>query len=124
MSGDPRIRHPRVTLVGWLWTRGECRARLASISNKMADEQEKNKEGVLSRKTPSLTPEEAVLQVDRLKERLRSFSASSSFSTEGSDDGKSDGSRSRLARKQDDLFSCLSVMRRLMELIGSRKVDD
>ena len=90
-------------------------ARLASISNKMADEQEKNKEGVLSRKTPSLTPEEAVLQVDRLKERLRSFSASSSFSTEGSDDGKSDGSRSRLARKQDDLFSCLSVMRRLME---------
>lgn len=81
----------------------------------MADEEEKNNDSILERKTPSLTPEEAVLKVDRLKERLRSFSASSSFSTEGSEDGKSDGSRSRLARKQDDLFSCLSVMRRLME---------
>ena len=82
----------------------------------MADEGEKTaRDSTLLSKSPSLTPEEAVLKVDRLKERLRSFSASSSFSTEGSDDGKSDGSRSRLARKQDDLFSCLSVMRRLME---------
>ncbi|XP_068699374.1 kazrin-like isoform X2 [Montipora capricornis] len=61
----------------------------------------------------SLTAMEAMVEVDKLKERVRSLSFSSTISGESSDSG---GSGTRLlARKQDDLITCLSVMRRLME---------
>lgn len=61
----------------------------------------------------SLTAMEAMVEVDKLKERVRSLSFSSTISGESSDSGSS-GTR-LLARKQDDLITCLSVMRRLME---------
>ena len=60
-----------------------------------------------------LTTVEAMAEVDKLKERVRSLSFCSSVSGESSDSGSS-GTRP-LARKQDDLVTCLSVMRRLME---------
>lgn len=61
----------------------------------------------------SLTPMEAMAEVDKLKERVRSLSFSSTLSGESSDSGSS-GTRP-LVKKQDDLITCLSVMRRLME---------
>ena len=61
----------------------------------------------------SLTPVEAMAEVDKLKERVRSLSISSSVSGDSTDSG-SIGNRP-LVRKQDDLITCLSVMRRLME---------
>ena len=61
----------------------------------------------------SLTAIEAMAEVDKLKERVRSLSFSSTISGESSDSGSS-GTRP-LVKKQDDLITCLSVMRRLME---------
>lgn len=61
----------------------------------------------------SLTAVEAMAEVDKLKEKVRSLSFCSSVSGESSDSSSS-GTRP-LARKQDDLITCLSVMRRLME---------
>ena len=61
----------------------------------------------------SLTPMEAIAEVDRLKERVRSLSFSSTVSGDSSDSGSS-GIRP-LVKRQDDLITCLSVMRRLME---------
>lgn len=61
----------------------------------------------------SLTPTEAMAEVDKLKERVRSLSFSSTVSGESTD---SCSSVTRpLVKKQDDLITCLSVMRRLME---------
>ena len=61
----------------------------------------------------SLTAVEAMAEVDKLKERVRSLSFRSTVSGE-STDSSSSGTRP-LVRKQDDLITCLSVMRRLME---------
>lgn len=61
----------------------------------------------------SLTPMEAMAEVDKLKERVRSLSFSSTVSGDSSDSGSS-GTRP-LVKRQDDLITCLSVMRRLME---------
>lgn len=61
----------------------------------------------------SLSAMEAMAEVDKLKERVRSLSFCSTVSGESSDSGSS-GTRP-LVRKQDDLITCLSVMRRLME---------
>ena len=58
-----------------------------------------------------LTTDEAISEVEKLKERVRKFSLSSSVSGEGS----SVGSGQNLCRKQDDLIACLAVMRRLLE---------
>lgn len=62
----------------------------------------------------SLTPMEAMAEVDKLKERVRSLSFSSTLSGDSSDSGSSSGTRP-LVKRQDDLITCLSVMRRLME---------
>ena len=63
----------------------------------------------------SLTAMEAMAEVDKLKERVRSLSFSSTVSGESScSDSGSSGTRP-LVKKQDDLINCLSVMRRLME---------
>lgn len=62
----------------------------------------------------SLTAMEAMAEVDKLKERVRSLSFSSTLSGDSSDSGSSSGTRP-LVKRQDDLISCLSVMRRLME---------
>lgn len=61
----------------------------------------------------SLTPIEAMAEVDKLKERVRSLSFSSTISGESTDSGSS--VTRPLVKKQDDLIDCLSVMRRLME---------
>ena len=59
-----------------------------------------------------LTAAEAMVEVDKLNEKVRTFSFSSSVSGESSDNS---GPGGNLVRKQDDLLTCLAVMRRLME---------
>ena len=64
----------------------------------------------------SLTAVEAMAEVDKLKERVRSLSFSSTVSGESSDSMSSGSTATRpLVKKQDELIACLSVMRRLME---------
>lgn len=94
-----------------------CDLRSVSHKSNMADintdHEKKTDASPAKERKLSLTPMEAMAEVDKLKERVRSLSFSSTVSGDSSDSGSS-GTRP-LVKRQDDLITCLSVMRRLME---------
>lgn len=93
-------------------TSGVTQIKMADVNNSDRDKKRRDASPAKERKI-SLTPVEAMDAVDKLKERVRSLSFSSTVSGE-STDSVSSGTRP-LVKKQDDLITCLSVMRRLME---------
>lgn len=96
-------------------TSGQSVSHKSNMADVNSDPEKKTRDASPAKERKlSLTPMEAMAEVDKLKERVRSLSFSSTLSGDSSDSGSSSGTRP-LVKRQDDLITCLSVMRRLME---------